>query len=1237
MPLLHPRRAVLLLLLIAVTVLPLLGRSDAGASTYWIIITDQNFVATQSAFDDAAIQEVLLRVKSPLAAYQEPLGDDVFSAARAIHTASISQEDTLNPQVLLAILHGDGRLSQTVSPPFIKTLQDITVSLWNGYRAYQAGERRLTLASGLVVTMGEETNAATFGLASYYAGQARSENELRSLLDGWLQSFLFLFGEDPGLDRMTALALPDIEPFMQLPFKQPDAGFLGINSFFDHGSPTSLDDTMLRFDGKSFSGAGFSGCLLGVSCYGGHNGLDYSTGAGMPILAAAAGKVVYRYYNTDPSAGNVDSGLIIDHGNGYRTSYWHMDPIQVNLNDTIAQGQQIGLSGNIGKSSGAHLHFSLRLTSSNKSVDPYGWWSAGADTWGDSRWMWAGDLIADNREAQAQLFYRSFWYRDPLGYAGESYYTMSTDTTAKSTNWAIWGASIPAAGLYNVYAYWPSNAANTRSARYQIFHATGSTTVTVDQGVGGNEFVLIGSFSMGRGPVAVILTDYTGESGKRVYFDAIKWGLKSVYPPTDIKLSKTSIAENSTTGTPVASISTIDADAGDVHSYALVEGTGSTDNTAFSVSGSRLLSAVPLDFETKNSYSIRLRTTDSGGASFEKAFTIKVTNVNETPSSLSLSTNTALENMAAGTMVGAFSTTDQDSGDSHSYSLVSGSGSTDNGLYSISGNTLKTKTSFDYEAKTTHSIRVRVTDSGGLWFEQTFNIKIIDINEAPSNILLSKARVTEKLPIGALVGLLTAVDQDAGDLHSFSLVEGTGDVDNASFTISDRSLLTNEVFDLALKSSYSIRVRAVDRAGLSTESAFTITILPYNQPPNDITISKSAVPENQPAGTAVGLFATIDPNVDDTFTYMLVSGEGSVDNALFAITGRELKTAALFDFETRTIYSIRVRSADSGGLFTEKAFAVQITNVNEAPTSLSLSNTSVNENQPAGTTVGSLTSSDPDANDVHSYTLVSGTGSTDNSLFRISGSLLQTHAVFDFETRKTYSVRLRVTDAGGLYLERAFNITILDINDAPTALDLAGIEISENNRPGDEIGVLSTLDQDSWDSHTYTMVFGSGDSGNGAFTISGNRLLAAVAFDYETQTTYSIRLRVTDLGGLWYERSFTIYILPVNEYPPTSIELSRSSVPEHRPPGTLVGLLNAIDADHGDWHTFALVNGSGSQDNALFAISGNELRANVSFDYELRQSYAVRMRVTDSGGLWYEKAFEITVEDWLEYFFPLLP
>jgi murein DD-endopeptidase MepM/ murein hydrolase activator NlpD len=1233
-----PRRLLSLLLLLALALLPLPAERSVDAATLYTVLTDANFFSAAPGFDQDSIQQMLERVKSPLAGYQEVVGDDRFSAARSFYTASMSRDDNLNPQVLVAILHASGELKDQPQAPFTRSLQEIAAHLWDAYRAHQAGERNLALVNGLRLTSGEETNAATYALAHYYAARSRNQDELNAYLDNWLQAYLFLFQKDPGEDELMVMSVPDIEPFLHLPFAQPEGNFLKINSFFDHVNPgISFDDSLLRFDGKDFPGAGFSDCTLGVNCYGGHNALDYSTGAGMPMLAAASGKVVYRYYNTDPAKGAVDSGLIIDHGNGYRTTYWHMDPIQVDLNANVTQGQQIGLSGNIGKSSGAHLHFGLRLTSNNKSVDPYGWWSSSTDPWGDSRWMWAGDLTADNREAQAQLFYRSFWYRDTNGYLGESYYTMSVDTDSKSTNWAVWGAYIPSAGTYNVYAYWPVNMNNTRSARYRIFHAGGSTLVSADQSAGGDEFVLLGSFSMARGPVAVILNDFTGEvESRRVYFDAIKWALRSIYPPTDIKLSKTNVAENVAVGTQVAALTSIDADAGDVHTYALVSGAGSDDNNAFSVSGNRLLTAVPLDFEIKNNYAIRLRTTDSGGATFEKPFTITVTNVNDPPTSLSLSWTSLEENLPVGTIVGTLSTTDQDIGDTHTFTLVSGVGSTDNGFYAISGSSLKTKNSFNFESTPVHSIRVRVTDSGGLWYEQTFTIQIIDVNEAPTNIQLSKNRVSEKKPAGTLVGLISAVDQDAGNTHTYALVDGSGDADNLSFMIADHSLLTAEVFDLAAKGSYTIRLRATDQDGLFYEKAFTITISPFNEQPKDISLSKTSIDENRPVGTTVGSFSTTDPNEDDVFVYTLVDGEGSADNASFTISGNSLVTAAVFDFETISSYSIRVRTTDSGSLFYEKAFTIQITDVNEKPTSLILSNTAVDENLPAGTLVGILSALDPDAGDTHRYSLVSGTGSVDNTAFRVQDNQLQTAVTFDYETRHTYNIRVRVTDAGGLFLEAHFIITIRDMNDAPTALFLTGNEIPENNQVDDKIGVMTVIDQDTWDSHSYYLVQGEGDSGNTAFRINGSYLLAAKSFDYETQTSYSVRVRVVDQGGLWYEAVFVIAILPVNEYPPTDILLDRASVPEHRSPGTRVGSLSAVDADHGDWHTFELINGSGGQDNHLFTIEGDTLRTTVSFDYELRSSYSIRMRVTDSGELWTEKMFLIAIEDRLEFFFPFL-
>ena len=68
------------------------------------------------------------------------------------------------------------------------------------------------------------------------------------------------------------------------------------------------------------------------------------------------------------------------------------------------------------------------------------------------------------------------------------------------------------------------------------------------------------------------------------------------------------------------------------------------------------------------------------------------------------------------------------------------------------------------------------------------------------------------------------------------------------------------------------------------------------------------------------------------------------------LTATTLKTAAVFDYETKTSYSIRVRTTDQGGLYYEEAFTITVTNVNEtAPTDISLSSSSVAENQAIGT------------------------------------------------------------------------------------------------------------------------------------------------------------------------------------------------------------------------------------------------------------------------------------------------
>lgn len=196
-----------------------------------------------------------------------------------------------------------------------------------------------------------------------------------------------------------------------------------------------------------------------------------------------------------------------------------------------------------------------------------------------------------------------------------------------------------------------------------------------------------------------------------------------------------------------------------------------------------------------------------------------------------------------------------------------------------------------------------------------------------------------------------------------------------------------------------------------------------NQPPTSINLTAAALEENQPVGTSAGTLSAVDVDPSDTHNFTLVSGEGATDNGLFNIAGNILQTNAVLDFETKSNYSVRVRATDPGSLWVEQALAVNIANVNEAPTDISLSAAAVAENQPAGTVVGLLTGADPDAGDNFTFSLPVD-AVPDNSSFTIAGNELRTAAVFDFETKNSYAIWIKVADAGGMTFEKEFTISV---------------------------------------------------------------------------------------------------------------------------------------------------------------------------------------------------------------------
>ncbi len=406
-------------------------------------------------------------------------------------------------------------------------------------------------------------------------------------------------------------------------------------------------------------------------------------------------------------------------------------------------------------------------------------------------------------------------------------------------------------------------------------------------------------------------------------------------------------------------------------------------------------------------------TFDSNVATIGITITHLQANLSPSPSSI-------LENQPSGTMVGTFSVSGPDAISPFAYSLVSGAGDDNNASFTISDDQLLSAASFDYETKSSYSIRVRITDSASHTFEQAFIITVMNVNEAPTNLYLSNATVLENQPPGLTVGTLTTTDPDTLDTFTYSLVDGAGGNDNASFAIGGNGLLTAASFSLADRGSYSIRIRTTDAAGLSFEKAFTISVV-------DTILSNTSIPENQPSGTFVGTVSCANPDYPSAFSYQLVNGQGATDNGSFVIVGNQLLAASPFDYESQNTFSIRIRSTTATFVY-ENVFVISVSNVGEAPTNLTLSSTTVQENLPYGTEVGTFQTVDPDAGESFTYSFVNGAGGEDNACFIIDGDQLLTSMRFNYEFRKDYSIRVRATDSGGLSYDKTLTI---DIGDDP--------------------------------------------------------------------------------------------------------------------------------------------------------------------------------------------------------------
>lgn len=611
-------------------------------------------------------------------------------------------------------------------------------------------------------------------------------------------------------------------------------------------------------------------------------------------------------------------------------------------------------------------------------------------------------------------------------------------------------------------------------------------------------------------------------------------------PPTSISLSATAIPENGGADAVVGTISAVgDPDAGAIHSFALASGTGDTDNAAFNLFGGNSLRLTGNgDFETKSSYSIRLRADDGFGGTFEQTFTIALTNVNEPPTGLNLSSSSIDENNSPNATVGTLSATgDPDAGASHAYTLVPGTGDTDNAAFNILGGALRLTGVADFETKPSYSVRVQASDGNGGLFETSFSITVNDVNEAATDITLTNATLPENNTPPTTVGTLAAVaDPEPGDTHTFSLVPGTGSTDNASFFISGSILRFNATANFEMKSSYSIRVQADDGNGGLFAKALTVSITNVNEPPTDLNLSNATLPENSGANAMIGTVSAVgDPDADATHVFTLVTGSGSTDNTLFNLTGSTLRMVVSADFEAKSSYAVRIRADDGlGGTF-EKSFAVTITDVNEAPSVTNV--TATGDEEASGITV-TFAGSDPDSNPL-TYSIVTGPLPSEGTLGAISANTVVFTPAANFNGVVNFTYK--ATDGSLESNTGTATVTVNAVNDAPTITDLSSLSILEDGTTGplaftiNDVDAGAVLSVTAWTNNQTLAPDGGlilGGSG-GSRTIS-------VTPEADQNGAVTVTVQVSD-GLLTALDTFNLTVTAVNDEP--SFDLSGPILP----------------------------------------------------------------------------------------------
>ncbi|XP_069106932.1 protein dachsous-like [Argopecten irradians] len=585
---------------------------------------------------------------------------------------------------------------------------------------------------------------------------------------------------------------------------------------------------------------------------------------------------------------------------------------------------------------------------------------------------------------------------------------------------------------------------------YSIDSGTEVASFSIHQSTGDISFALDYDVTPLESPKTTVLVIKATDSGYLSGTTTLHLTITHINkPPYFSNIPQTiQVSESELSGSQLYVISTSDPDGDSVQVSMTTDTTVTSSIITFNQTLNTVFLSIKFDYETTTVHNLTFVAFDGTTQSGYSSLILQVTDHNEAPVFLQTSYHKTVSEAQTGGLVfpgATFTISDEDIGDTHTYSIDSG---TEAASFSIHQSTGNISFAVDYdvtplESPKTTVLVIKATDSGYLSGTATLHLTITHINKPPyfSN-LPQTATISEDSNLGHIIYVISVVDPDMDNVSVSMTTDGLPTSSKVSYDDSNRSLMVLSSFDYETCTTHIVTFLAFDGTEYSAAANLTITISNANESPEvaQATYYLSTVEGsiNDALALPVPLYPATDPDCDSPLTYSLVSNNHSSYFYINASSGVLYYTVDFIcSLLSPDVAQLITRVSDPNGGYTDTNLHIAISHTNTKPQALNLpANITFPESLETGGFIYAVNLYDPDGETMTCTFQYSPSSSHSKFSISQSGSSLSITLSerFDFEINPMYWIYVTISDGIEASETYKLRIDVLDVNEPPSFL-----------------------------------------------------------------------------------------------------------------------------------------------------------------------------------------------------------